>query len=192
MPFQRRSFGIASGAILFASSLVAGCGGYGGGNGGGGGGSAPAVVTGLTANAANAQVNLTWNASSGATGYYVKRATTSGGESQISAQAGTSYADNAVTNGTKYFYTVAAYNSYGTSADSGEVNATPNLPPPPAPTGLTATAGNAQVILSWTTVSGATSYHVKRSTTSGAETQIAAPTTNAFTDTGLTNGTKYF
>jgi fibronectin type 3 domain-containing protein len=193
MPFQRRSFSIASGAILVASSLLAGCGGYGGGNGGGGGGgSAPAVVTGLTANAANAQVNLTWNASSGATGYYVKRSTTSGGESQIAAQAGTTYADNAVNNGTKFFYTVAAYNSYGASADSSEVSATPTLPPPPAPAGLTATAGNAQVILAWTAVTGATSYHVKRSTTSGAETQIATPTTNAFTDTSLTNGTKYF
>ncbi|MCA1607668.1 MAG: hypothetical protein LC775_19875, partial [Acidobacteria bacterium] len=39
--------------------------------------------------------------------------------------------------------------------------------PPAAPTGLTATAGNAQVALSWTASSGATSYNVKRSTTSG-------------------------
>jgi fibronectin type 3 domain-containing protein len=180
--------------IAFAlACAITGCGGYGSGNGGGGGGgSVPAVVTGLAATPANAQVNLTWNASSGATGYYVKRSTTIGAEMQIAAQTGTSYSDNSVTNGTKYYYVVSAYNSYGVSADSGEVSATPTAPPPPAPTGLIATAGDKQIALAWTVVTGATSYHVKRSTSSGAETQIAAPTTNTFTDTGLTNGTKYF
>jgi len=85
---------------------------------------------GLTATAGNAQVGLTWNSSSGATGYYVKRSTTSGTEAQIAAQATTSYTDTAVTNGTKYFYTVAAYNSYGVSADSSEVSATPQAAAP--------------------------------------------------------------
>jgi hypothetical protein len=81
--------------------------------------------TGLAAAAANAQVNLTWTASSGATGYYVKRSTTAGAESQIATQSTTTYPDNAVTNGTKYYYVVSAYNSYGQSANSAEVNATP-------------------------------------------------------------------
>src|SRR5579859_3207705 len=171
----------------------AGCGGYGsGGTGGGGGGSAPAIVTGLAAAAANAQVNLTWNASAGATGYYVKRSTTSGAETQIAAQAGTTYGDTSVANGTKYFYVVAAYNSYGASADSNEVSATPAIPSLAAPSALTATPGDTEVALTWTAVPAATSYDVKRSTTVGAETQLAATTTNAFTDTGVTNGTKYY
>ena len=192
MNLPRRSFSTVGGALLLVSAFIFGCGGYGGGGTGGGGGTAPAAVTGLTANATNAQVNLTWNASSGATGYYVKRSTTSGTEAQIAAQAGTSYADNAVTNGTKYFYTVAAYNSYGTSADSSEVSATPTAPALTAPTNLVATSGDSQIALTWSAVSAATGYNVKRSTTSGAETKISSPTTNAFTDTGLTNGTKYF
>jgi hypothetical protein len=112
-------------SLLFAL-LPAGCGGYsngGGGNGGGGGTNAPSIPSGLTASAANAQVNLTWNASSGATAYYVKRSTTTGGPyTQIAAPTGTSYADNSVTNGTKYYYVVSAYNSYGQSANSTEVN----------------------------------------------------------------------
>jgi chitin-binding protein len=65
---------------------------------------------------------------------------------------------------------------------------------PTAPTGLTATAGNNQVSLSWNAVSGATSYILKRSTTDGG------PYTNVFvgltatsvTDIGLNNGTTYF
>src|SRR5262249_60683429 len=99
-----------------------------------------------------------------------KRSTTSGAETQIAAQAATTYTDSAVTSGTKYFYTVAAYNSYGVSTDSTEVSATPQAPvtPPAVPIGVIATPGDTTVSLTWTAVGGATSYHVKRSTTSGS------------------------
>ncbi|MFC5470741.1 glycoside hydrolase family 9 protein [Cohnella suwonensis] len=65
---------------------------------------------------------------------------------------------------------------------------------PAAPTGVTATAGNAQVALSWTASGGATSYTVKRATTSGgpytnAATEVMA---TSYTNTGLTNGTTYY
>src|SRR5437764_4036657 len=117
----------------FGALWLAGCGAYGGGgNGGGGGGSAPSAPTGLTATPANAQVNLTWNASAGATGYYVKRSTSSGTEVQIAAQSATAYSDNSVSNGITYYYVVSAYNSYGQSANSAEVSGTPVAPPPPA------------------------------------------------------------
>jgi fibronectin type 3 domain-containing protein len=183
-------------AGLLAVNL-AGCVGYGGGgNTKPGGGSAPGAPAGLSATAANAQVNLSWSASSGASAYYVKRSTTSGGPyTQIAAPAATNYADNNLSNGTKYFYVVSAYNSYGQSSNSAEVSATPAAPatPPAAPTGLQAAGGNAQVSLTWTASTGATSYHVKRSTTSGSGyTQIAAPMAANFTDTTVTNGTTYF
>jgi fibronectin type 3 domain-containing protein len=194
---QTRSF-VCCLLPVFHAFALAGCSAYSSGNGGGNGGggsNAPPVPAGLAATAGNAQVNLTWNASTGATAYYVKRSTTSGGPySPIAAPMGTNYFDSALTNGTKYYYVVSAYNLYGESANSAEVNATPSAPatPPSAPTGLGATAGNAQVMLTWTASSGATSYHVKRSTTSGGESQIGAPTATSFTDTGLTDGTKYF
>ncbi|MES2922772.1 MAG: family 78 glycoside hydrolase catalytic domain [Verrucomicrobiota bacterium] len=62
------------------------------------------------------------------------------------------------------------------------------------PSGLTATAGSQQVALTWNPASGATGYTVKRSTTAGAgHTEVATNlTATSFTDTGLTNGTKYF
>ena len=179
---------LSSVAALF---LLSGCGSYGGSNSGGG--SAPAVPTGLTATAANAQVNLTWNASAGATGYYVKRSTSSGTEMQIAAQSATAYSDNSVSNGTTYYYVVSAYNSYGQSANSAEVNATPAVPPPPAPAGLTANVVDSQVALTWPSSSGATSYNVKRSTTNGnGFAPILNTTGTNFTDSGLTNGTTYY
>ncbi len=71
---------------------------------------------------------------------------------------------------------------------------------PPAPTQVTAAPGGRQVILSWFTAPGATSYNVKRSTSSGGETTIATvsattniwPTSNEYTDTGLSTGTTYY
>lgn len=65
---------------------------------------------------------------------------------------------------------------------------------PAAPTGLSATAGNAQVSLTWNAVSGATSYTVKRATTSGGPyTNVATGLTGtSYTNTGLTNGTTYY
>ena len=177
--------------------VLAGCGAYGTGNNGGGGSSTvPSVPVGLMATAGNAQVSLSWTASNGATLYYVRRSATSGGPyAQISAPSATSYTDTGLTNGTTYFYVVSAYNSAGQSANSSEMSATPTGPstPPAVPANLQATAGNAQVSLSWTASSGATSYHLKRSTTSGSGyTQIAAPTATSYTDTGLTNGIAYF
>ena len=111
---------------LAATALwLASCGAY------GGGGSALVAPAGVTAAAANAQVNLTWNARSGATGYYVKRSTSSGTEVQIATLSSTAYSDNSGSNGTTYYYVVSAYNSYGQSANSDEVSATPVAPRPP-------------------------------------------------------------
>ena len=50
----------------------------------------------------------------------------------------------------------------GGECESSQVSATPQLAVPPPPTNLVATAGNAQVGLSWSASSGATSYNVKR------------------------------
>lgn len=65
---------------------------------------------------------------------------------------------------------------------------------PAAPTGLSATKGNAQVSLSWTASAGATSYTVKRSITSGSGyTNVATGITGtSYSNTGLTNGTIYY
>jgi hypothetical protein len=63
----------------------------------------------------------------------------------------------------------------------------------PRPTGLTGTAGNAQAILSWNAVSGATSYNLKRLTTIGTPyyATVATVTGTSCTNVGLVNAYTY-
>uniref|UniRef100_UPI001EF7FFD0 fibronectin type III domain-containing protein n=1 Tax=Cohnella mopanensis TaxID=2911966 RepID=UPI001EF7FFD0 len=158
----------------------------------------PAAPTGLTATGGNAQASLSWVASSGAASYTVKRATTSGGPytNVATGVTATSYTNTGLTNGTAYYYVVSAVNAAGESANSAQVTVTPSVGTtiPAAPTGLTATGGNAQASLSWIASSGAASYTVKRATTSGGPyTNVATGVTaTSYTNTGLTNGTAYY
>ena len=151
------------------------------------------MPTGLTAIAGNQQIALTWNASSGATSYNIGRATTTGGPyTTVSSPTMASYTDSSVTNGTTYYYVVSATNSAGTSANSSQVSATPQAPPP-VPSGLTATPGNQQVSLSWAASTGAASYNVKRGAVSGGPfTTVSSPTATSYNDPSLTNGTTYY
>ncbi len=159
---------------------------------------APPTPTGLKAAPGNKQVTLTWTASNGATSYNVYRGTAAGAESPTPIATGiaqTSYTNTGLANGTPYFYKVAAVNAGGTSPLSNEASATPQAGAPPAPRGLKATPGNKQVTLAWTASSGATSYNVYRGTAAGAEgsTPIATGIAQtSYTNTGLTDGTRYF
>jgi fibronectin type 3 domain-containing protein len=158
----------------------------------------PLAPTNLTATAGNAQISLSWTAATGATSYTIKRSTTSGG-SYVNVATGitaTNYTNTGLTNGTTYYYVVSAVNSAGASGNSNQASATPQtiVTIPVAPANLVAVAGNSQVSLSWTASTGATSYTVKRSTTSGgAYSNVATGiTATSYTNTGLTNGTVYY
>lgn len=63
----------------------------------------------------------------------------------------------------------------------------------PAPTSVVATAGDTQVSLNWSAVTGATNYTVRFGTTNGGPYPTAqAVTTPPVTLTGLANGTAYY
>jgi len=151
----------------------------------------PAAPTGASASGSNAAVILAWTASSGASSYNVKRSLTSGTELTVTNVTGTRVVDTGLVNGTPYYYVVSATNSIGESANSAEVSATP-LPPPAAPTGVSATVSKVTVTLTWTASSGATSYNVKRSLTSGSELTVTTTTDTSVVDAGLSYGTTYY
>jgi chitodextrinase len=104
----------------------------------------------------------------------------------VAGTASTSYTDSGLAAGTTYTYNVQAVGPAGTSANSMTASATTTaIPPPPAaaPT-LYATSGS--VAVTWTAVSGASSYNVLRN---GAQIVNTAATT--YTNTGTVAGTTY-
>ena len=159
----------------------------------------PTAPTGLVATPGNAQVSLSWNASSGATSYNVLRSATSGGSySRIGTPTATSFTDSSVTSGTPYYYVVQAVNSAGTSSNSNEVSATPQpATAPAAPTNLTASGARRKINLSWTqsTSAGVIQNKVYRSTTGISGSYLLLVTlsaTTSFSDSNISRWQTYY
>jgi RHS repeat-associated protein len=77
----------------------------------------------LSATSQNNAITLTWTQSAGAASYSVYRGTASGAEGATPIASGITtpyYVDTTAVNGTTYYYTVAAVNSYGTGPSSRE------------------------------------------------------------------------
>jgi autotransporter-associated beta strand protein len=152
--------------------------------------------TGLTATPASAQVSLSWDASGGATSYNVERASTSSGPYSVIAtgQTSTVYTDSSLTNGSTYYYQVAAVNGGTVSSYTLPVSAIPSATPAPGNPGeLLATTSTSQVLLSWNQSSGATNYIVERATSAtGPYSQITSGTSTVFTDPNVTYGPTYY
>ena len=152
-----------------------------------------APPTELKAAAGDHQVTLSWLASPGASSYVVQRKAP--GQTVYSPLASgvnaLQYVDAGLTNGSTYYYKVAAVVDGVTSALSASVWAKPVPPPPSTAPVLTAEPGNARVMLSWSVVAGATSYRVYRSTLAIGETPVASTSATSFKDWSVVNGTMY-
>ncbi len=87
----------------------------------------PAAPAGLSATAGASQVALSWNAVTGASQYSVMRAIANGGPYTVASGSvpGTAFTDSNLTNGTTYYYVVAAADGVAESASSAQVSATP-------------------------------------------------------------------
>jgi hypothetical protein len=87
----------------------------------------PAAPANLNAVPANSQIDLSWVPSAGATGYNVEYSLNNGGPYTMLASnvAGVSFNASGLTNGTIYYFVVAAINSVGVSAVSSQVTVVP-------------------------------------------------------------------
>jgi hypothetical protein len=178
----------------------------------------PGPPTGLTATAGNGRVTLSWTApasdgGAGISGYLIYQGTSPGGESGVPVNGAPVQATSCtligLTNGTAYYFKVVAVNdAEHQGQDSAEASATPasasasastsqasGTGAPGAPTGLTATAGNAEVSLYWTAPasdggSPLARYNVYVGTGSGFSAGAVVTGTSA-TVTRLTNGAAY-
>jgi subtilase family serine protease len=155
---------------------------------------APAAPMGLAAAAAGAgTLTLAWTASTGATTYNLFEGTSAGGET--AAQTGISGATvtlTALTPGQQYFFKLEAVNAGGTSPQSAEASGTVLAS---VPAGLSATAGNGSVSLTWTAAAGAKTYNIYDGKSAGGEGPtpvMTGLTSPSATVTGLSNGTAYY
>ena len=155
----------------------------------------PAQVTGLVANAGDGQISVSWLATPGAASYTVYQGTQPGGEAVVATGLTNAYySPTGITNGTTYYFEVAAINTSGAGPISSEVSATP-MARPATPTGLVATAGDASVALHWSAAARAATYSVYAASTSGAELGLPPIANTAGTSinlTGLVNGQIYY
>ncbi|MGH3238689.1 MAG: hypothetical protein ACRDOH_36625, partial [Streptosporangiaceae bacterium] len=128
-----------------------------------------------TATAGDTQATITWDATAGATSYNIYWMTTPGvttGDGTKVPVANAPYLQSALLDGAPYYYIVTAVNAVGEGPASAQVSATPEAATavPAAPAGVTATAGDTQVTITWDAVAGATSYNIYWSTTPGVTT----------------------
>ena len=166
-----------------------------------------AAPTDLTATAGDARVELSWTRPSGTITSYELRYDKTGARGSASwatipgSDAGTeTHTVTGLDNESEYSFQIRAVNGAGDGAATDWVTATPSSSPatPAAPTDLTATAGDAQVELSWTGPGGTiTSYEIRYDKTGvrGSASWAAIPGSDAGTEThtvtGLDNESEY-
>jgi fibronectin type 3 domain-containing protein len=173
-------------------------------------GYAPSAPTGIEAGTqSSSSISVSWSSVSGATSYRVYRSTSASGVyTEIGALIGligTSYTDSSgLSPNTTYYYKVSAVNSAGEGSQSTYTSATTSSSSggneekdyaPSAPNGVEAGAqSSSSISVSWSSVSGATSYRVYRSTSaSGAYTEIGSLIGTSYTDSsGLSPNTTYY
>ena len=127
---------------------------------------------------------------------YTITVSTDGGSHYSALASGvsdTSYQDTAATAGTSHLFQIVAVDATGAS-DPGTSNAA--LTVPAAQSDFAATPVSAgEIDLSWTDVTGATSYTVERKTGAGSFAPITSPalagTVHALMDTGVSPATSY-
>ena len=160
----------------------------------------------FTTTAGDTKVTFSWTAVSGASSYTLYWGTTTGitsSSTTIRNISTNSYSHTGLSNGTTYYYKVAAVNSAGTGTLSSELSAAPasssdnssSSTTLSAPSGLSASGAAAQVALDWTAVSGASSYTMYWDNSTGVSTSsnaITSISTDNYTHSSLDNGTAYY
>ncbi len=152
-----------------------------------------AAPTGFSATATNSsQINLSWGKVAGAKGYKIYRSTSSGETlTLLISVSSESYSNTGLSVSTTYYYKVTAYSDVGESESSSQVSATTILA---APINLAKDySSSSQITLSWSSVAGATSYKIYRSTSSGGpDTYVTSVTSESGASKGLSANTTYY
>jgi uncharacterized protein (DUF1800 family)/fibronectin type 3 domain-containing protein len=159
-------------------------------------------TTSLTATAGNAQVKLDWTPPTAVsyTTFQVFRGIAPNIEMTVPlVQLGSvrTFTDTGVVNGVRYYYRVRGLRPFTPASNSNEVTALPAgaATAPPVTQRFEASAGAANITLSWVMIPGATSYNLYRGTTPNVSTAtpfLSGLTALMHVDSQVTPGTTYF
>lgn len=152
----------------------------------------PGKVTGVKASAGEGTVKLTYNKSSGATGYWIYRQNLASGKfEKIADTSVTSYTDRKLQHKKTYSYQVVAYKTVTQNTSKGSVKrkcagdsmsstvkATPVVKLPGAPSGLMAMTGDRKVTLSWNSTKNTSGYRIYLYNTSTKKYDILTDTSS--------------
>jgi GH25 family lysozyme M1 (1,4-beta-N-acetylmuramidase) len=155
----------------------------------------PGAPTGVGASPGNAQALVTWSAPafSGNSPITAYKATANPGGLSCATAGTLSCTVGGLTNGTAYTFTVTATNVAGTGLASSPSAAVTPLTVPTAPTGVSASAGNAQATVAWSAPAstGGSPITAYTATSSPGGLTCVTSGTLSCTVTGLTNWTPY-
>jgi len=153
----------------------------------------PSAPLALASADGNGQVTLTWTAPASDGGSSIDYYIVYRDGVDVGHSAGTSTTVTGLTNGQQYSFTVAAHNSMGTGPSSTAVMATAgtDITVPGAPTGLTISAGDGKVTLSWTAPADNGGEDIDYYIVYQNGVDVAHPTSTSVVITGLTNGQSY-
>ena len=150
--------------------------------------------TNLSAALQSHEIRLSWDSSSGASGYVVLRDNDGNGYSfrELDTTYSTSFTDSSIEAGRTYAYVVKAKRDSELSPASNQVKVST---PSEAPSDLAATvASDREVRLSWSSVSRAASYVVLRTTDSSGYSyrEIGTSYSTSYSDNDVKSGTAYY
>lgn len=155
----------------------------------------PAVVSGFKVSATTASaVKLTWNKTSGATGYFVYRYNSSTKKYvRIAKVNANTYTDKKLKAGMTYIYAVKAYKTINAneilSISYPKITTSTN----PATVNFKLTAGSKKATVKWSKVTGASGYIVYyKISSNGSWKKLKTTTGTSFTKTGLIKGRTYY
>ena len=169
-------------------------------------GSVPVVPSNVSATdgTVSGKVNITWDTTANTLIYEIWRADIpaflGGTLKKIGTSDTTSYGDDNVVNGNRYYYWVKARNSWGVSRysifETGYIGTASS--PLTAPTGVSATDGTVlgKVTITWNAVTGSEFYEIWRAiklvSEGGKPQRIGFLDNTSFDDTSGTSGTTYY
>ncbi len=157
--------------------------------------SAPTTPTGLTSSSiTTSSVTVSWNSSADATSYNLQRDTNTSftGPTTTTGIVTTSSSVTGLSSGTNYYFRVSAVNSVGTSTYSSYITV---LTLPAAPTISSSSISTSGATISWSAITGASSYTLQRSSSSSFTTIDSSLSGIVGTSTsvsGLSSGTTYY